>query len=113
MHNILAISPRTWRIGAEVLAGIAIVYLGCAVFIWHAMHQPPEKFGRVMSKLPGPVPFVLFPFETMWLRARAGNLQPGDAAPDFRLMKLDKSAAVQLSTLNAQQPAVLVFGSYT
>jgi hypothetical protein len=77
------------------------------------MHQPPETFGRVMAKMPGPVPFLLFPFETLWTHARAGNLQVGDAAPDFSLLKLDKTERVQLSTLNKQQPVVLVFGSYT
>jgi peroxiredoxin len=49
----------------------------------------------------------------MWTHARAGRLQTGDPAPDFSLLKLDKSANVQLSSLTAQQPVVLVFGSYT
>jgi peroxiredoxin len=49
----------------------------------------------------------------MWMRARAGHLQPGDPAPDFSLTKLDKSANLQLSALTAKQPVVLVFGSYT
>jgi hypothetical protein len=77
------------------------------------MHQPPETFGRVMAKMPGPVPFLLFPFETLWTHARAGSLQVGDAAPDFSLLKLDKTERVQLSSLNTEQPVVLVFGSYT
>jgi peroxiredoxin len=49
----------------------------------------------------------------MWMHARGGHLQAGDPAPDFSLTKLDKSATVQLSTIAAQQPVVLVFGSYT
>ncbi len=78
------------------------------------MRQPPETFGRFMAKLPGPVPFLLFPFETLWMQARAGALRVGDPAPDFSLMKLDRSASVQLSQLTAQgKPVVLVFGSYT
>ena len=77
------------------------------------MRQPPETFGKVMSKMPGPVPFLLFPFETAWTQARAGNLQTGDSAPDFSLLKVDKSGIVQLSDLNRTQPVVLVFGSYT
>ena len=78
------------------------------------MRQPPETFARFMAKLPGPVPFLLFPFETLWTQARAGALQVGDRAPDFSLMKLDKGASVQLSALTAQgQPVVLIFGSYT
>ena len=96
-----------------VLATVAVLYVSCAAFIWRAMHQPPETFGRVISKLPGPVPFLLFPFETMWLRARAGSLHVGDPAPDFSLSKVDKSGRIQLSVLNQRQPVVLVFGSYT
>lgn len=77
------------------------------------MHQPPETFARVMSRMPGPVPFLIFPFETAWTHARAGTLHAGDRAPDFSLVKLDKSERVQLSLLSQQQPVVLVFGSYT
>ena len=109
----LSLSRRARRITTGVLAVVALLYVSCAAFIWHAMHQPPETFARVMSKLPGPVPFVLFPFETMWLRARAGSLRIGDPAPDFSLSKVDKSATIQLAALNKQQPVVLVFGSYT
>ena len=39
--------------------------------------------------------------------------RPGDPAPDFSLLKLDKSERIQLSQLTAKQPVVLVFGSYT
>ena len=92
---------------------LILAYASFAGFIWRAMHQPPEAFARFMSKMPAPVVFLLFPFETFWTHARAGNLRAGDAAPDFALMKLDKSATVQLSALTAQQPVVLVFGSYT
>jgi peroxiredoxin len=77
------------------------------------MHQPPETFGHVMAKMPGPIPFLIFPFETAWIHARAGTLQVGDRAPDFSLLKVDKSERVQLSLLSQQQPVVLVFGSYT
>jgi len=108
-----SLSPRTRRWIAGSLATVAVLWLGCAAFIWHAMHEPPEEFGRVMMKLPGPVPFLLFPFETMWLRARAGTLHIGDPAPNFTLTKVDKSAQVELSALNQQKPVVLIFGSYT
>lgn len=96
-----------------VVGVLLLVYVGFVGMIWWSMHQPPETFGRVMSHMPVPVAFVLAPFETMWTHARAGALLPGDAAPDFSLMKLDKTERVQLSALTAKQPVVLVFGSYT
>ena len=95
-------------------AGVVLIvlYAAFASYVWWAMHQPPETFGRVMQHMPT-VAYFLVPFETMWTRARAGYLQSGDTAPDFTLTKLDKSATVQLSSLTATQPVVLVFGSYT
>jgi hypothetical protein len=102
------------RVLIRTFALIALVWvLGCGV-LYEIMRQPPETFGWFMAKLPGPVPFLLFPFETLWIHARAGNLHVGDPAPDFSLMRLDKSASVQLSALTAQgRPVVLIFGSYT
>ena len=96
-----------------IFGALALVWaLGC-VAIYAAMRQPPETFGRVMANIPGPVAFLAFPFETLWIHARAGQLHVGDSAPDFSLGKVDKSGQVQLSVLNRQQPTVLVFGSYT
>jgi hypothetical protein len=92
---------------------LLVAYASFAAFVWRAMRQPPETFARVMARMPGPVVFLLLPFETLWTHARAGNLSTGDAAPDFSLMKLDKSETVQLSSLTATQPVVLIFGSYT
>jgi hypothetical protein len=109
----LKLSPIAQKRMGIVAVILVVVYLAFGSYIWWAMNQPPETFGRVMAKMPGPVPFLLFPFETLWLRARAGHLHVGDAAPDFSLLKLDKTERVQLSTLNKQQPVVLVFGSYT
>ncbi|MGA2201813.1 MAG: hypothetical protein ABSG40_07630 [Terriglobales bacterium] len=87
--------------------------LACGA-LYEVMRKPPEAFARFMAKIPGPVAFLVLPFETLWTHARAGNLQVGDPAPDFSLMKLDKSASVQLSSLTAQgRPVVLIFGSYT
>jgi hypothetical protein len=93
--------------------GLFAAYVAGFGVIWWAMHQPPETFGRVMMRMPGPVPFVLYPFETLWLRARAGHLNAGDRVPDFSLLKVDKSGRVQLSALHQNQPVVLIFGSYT
>jgi hypothetical protein len=91
---------------------LVLLYGAFAGYIWWAMHQPPEKFGRVMSRMPD-VAYAMVPFETMWIHARAGKLQKGDSAPDFSLIKLDKSDKIQLSALSSRQPVVLVFGSYT
>ena len=94
------------------IAVVPVVLWGSfLVFIGWAMRQPPEKFGRVMMHMPMPA-FFLFPFETMWSQARAGNVQPGEMAPDFRLPTLDHQSEVELSALRGK-PVVLVFGSYT
>jgi hypothetical protein len=92
---------------------VAVWAIGCGV-LYRVMCQPPETFGRFMAKLPGPAAFLVFPFETLWMHARAGHLLVGDPAPDFSLKRLDKSGVVQLSTLTSQgRPVVLIFGSYT
>jgi len=95
------------------LVVLAVVWLVACMALYNAMRQPPEKFGRFMTHVPGPVAFLVLPFETLWKQARAGDLKKGDAAPDFSLTKLDKSAQVQLSALTAGHPVVLIFGSYT
>jgi hypothetical protein len=110
---MLKLNPFARRLLLRLLVGLMIGYVCFGAYVWWAMHQSPETFGRVMAKMPGPVPFLIFPFETAWLQARAGSLHTGDPAPDFSLLKLDKSERVQLSVLNQQQPVVLVFGSYT
>jgi hypothetical protein len=107
-------SPRTTMLLKRSLLVLVVTYICCLGLIWWAMRQPPERFGRIMSRIPGPVAFLVFPFETLWTQARAGSLRAGDAAPDFSLMKQDKSGSIQLSALTMQrQPVVLVFGSYT
>lgn len=101
--------------GKRTLSVLVVVLLllwgSFLVFIGWAMRQPPEKFGRVMMHMPMPA-FFLFPFETMWTKARAGSVQPGDTAPDFRLPTQDHQSEVELSSLRGK-PVVLVFGSYT
>jgi hypothetical protein len=104
---------RGWRrrllqIGIPILA----LYVAALAGFDYAMHQPPETFSRVMMHV-GPAPFLMFPFETMWKSARAGNLRVGDAASDFNLPLLDHSGSVMLSSFRGNKPVVLVFGSYT
>jgi hypothetical protein len=96
--------------GCGILAAVWIA--GCAL-IYSGMRKPPEQFARFMTKIPGPVAFLVFPFETLWTQARAGTVRVGDAASDFALTKIDKSGTIRLSALNQQQPVVLIFGSYT
>jgi len=105
-------SAKKWAIIA--FCAIAPLWLIACAAIYHVMQQPPEQFGHVMARIPGPVAFMVFPFETMWKQARRGTLQIGDTAPDFTLTKIDKTGEVQLSLLTAQKrPVVLIFGSYT
>ncbi|HEV2963749.1 MAG TPA: hypothetical protein VG649_18120 [Candidatus Angelobacter sp.] len=106
-------SNRVRRVFLGLLITLAVVYLSFGIFVWWAMHQPPEVFGKVMARVPGPVAFLLYPFETLWTHARAGTLNIGDPAPDFSLATVNKSGPLQLSALNKQRPVVLVFGSYT
>jgi hypothetical protein len=94
-----------------IAVALLLLWSGFLLLIGWAMRQPPEKFGRVMSHVPGPA-FMLFPFETMWTKARAGTVLPGEMAPDFRLPTLDHKSEVQLSELRGKA-VVLVFGSYT
>lgn len=96
----------------KVFALLFIIWIAASGALFAVMCQPPATFASVMSHMTEAA-FLVFPFETMWTRARAGQLQPGDLAPDFSLLKLDKTNAIQLSTLAAQKPVVLVFGSYT
>jgi hypothetical protein len=41
------------------------------------------------------------------------KVEVGDAAPDFELPRVDGDGIVRLSSLLAQRPVALVFGSYT
>jgi hypothetical protein len=88
------------------------LYFPVLGFFYDSMLQPPETFSRVMMHL-GPVPFLLFPFETMRKSARSGHLQIGDQSPDFTLPLLDHSGSITLSSFRGRQPVVLIFGSYT
>jgi len=109
----IAKPPRRWKkLTARILAIVFVLWLGFVGFIWRAMHRPPEGFARVMSHMPWQV-FLILPFETLWTQARAGTLHPGNTAPDFSLLKLDKTETFRLSELNKKEPVVMVFGSYT
>jgi hypothetical protein len=100
------------RIALRILLALLVVYAAMVAGLAYAMRQPPDTFGAIMAKMPV-VAFIALPFETLWMRARAGHLQVGDTAPDFALKTPDGSAAMQLSSLRGQKPVVLIFGSYT
>ena len=107
------VERRHWKqITGVVLLTAFVLWVAFVSFMWHIMHKPPEDFAWVMKHMPWEV-FLVVPFETLWTHARAGSLQIGDPAPDFSLLKLDKSANVRLSEVNAKQPVVMIFGSYT
>jgi hypothetical protein len=98
-------------IAIKVVLVLAVLYVAASAGLYWVMRQPPEVFGGVMRYVP--MPMMVLPFKPLWLRARAGHLKVGDAAPDFALATYDKKSSVQLSYLRGQKPVVLVFGSYT
>jgi hypothetical protein len=111
--SIVPVKRHRWaKITALAVSGVLVLWLAFVGFMWFIMHEPPEDFARVMSHMP-PAVFSIAPFETLWTQARAGTLHIGDTAPDFSLTTFDKSGNVRLSELNARQPVVLIFGSYT
>ena len=97
----------------KILVAVVVVYAMLLAGLWSAMFQPPDVFGRVMSRMPVPAVFIVFPFKTMWLFARRGHLRVGDAAPNFALQTLDRKSRVELASFRGSKPVVLVFGSYT
>ena len=97
---------------AAVLGGLAVLYIVIVAALYTAMVQPPERFGAFMSHVPMPAMMIL-PFRPLWMSARAGDLKPGDPAPDFALPTTDHTSTVRLSSELRDRPVVLVFGSYT
>jgi len=101
---------KRWLGRASVI--LILLWVGFVGYIYRAMRQPPEVFGHVMARMPMPA-YFLFPFETMWTHARGGTIQPGDIAPSLTVKKLEDKSPIQLGSLWAERPVVLVFGSYT
>jgi hypothetical protein len=87
----------------KMTAGIVALYLAAMAAFAYAMRLSPETFSRVMMRV-GPIPFLLFPFESMWKNARQGHVHVGDAAPDFTLPLLDHSSQVTLSSFRRTKP---------
>ena len=64
----MTLSAKTRKILAAVVGSLVVLYIGFAILVLWSMRQPPETFGRVMAKMPGPAVFLIFPFETAWMR---------------------------------------------
>jgi hypothetical protein len=98
------------------IARIALVLVAAYILLSAAFfsiaHLPPPRFAAVMARAPRLFMFIL-PFSPLWTMARAGSLNVGDRAPDFRLPTVDKQHHVQLASFRGDRPVVLVFGSYT
>ncbi len=108
----MKINNKTKRWLGRTAFLLFILWIGFVGYIYRAMRQPPEVFGHVMASMPMPA-YFLFPFETMWTHARGGTLQPGDIAPSLMVKKLEDKSPIELGSLWAERPVVLVFGSYT
>lgn len=104
--------PRDMRILVRIFVALALLYAALVAGLAIAMRQPPDTFGAIMAKMP-PVAFLLLPFKPLWMNARAGALEVGQAAPDFSLKTPDRSSTVRLASFRGRKPVVLVFGSYT
>ena len=108
--------PRSLRPTARLFVGIVgtivLLWVVATGMLYAAMTRPPEAFGAVMKHVP-PVAMAILPFKPLWMSARAGDLDVGDAVPDFTLPALHGGAPITLSDEYRRQPVVLVFGSYT
>ena len=100
------------KIAGFGLVALVLIYGTLCAGLYAAMRQSPERFGAVMSKVPG-IAFIVLPFRPFWMSARAGALNPGDIAPDFELPTIDHKTSVRLSAEYSSKPVVLIFGSYT
>ncbi|MGH9661301.1 MAG: hypothetical protein ACRD96_22320 [Bryobacteraceae bacterium] len=100
------------RIVVRTVVPLAALYAAFCAVLFVAMWRGADAISLVMAKAPR---FALraLPFRPLWMVAREGNLKPGDAAPDFSLLTLDRGGRVRLSSFRGDRPVVLVFGSYT
>ena len=78
---------RRWQCSRPWALSLLVGWAFVAYINW-AMHQPPEIFWPRDGAMPMPA-YFLFPFETLWTRARYGHVDLGDTAPDFTVKKLE------------------------
>ena len=93
-------------------AALALTWLTAVLALYGAMHQPPARFGALMSRVP-PFMMAVLPFKPLWMSARSGTLDVGAIAPDFELPLLHGDGVIRLSEISRTKPVVLIFGSYT
>jgi hypothetical protein len=96
----------------RLAAALFVLWVAFAASAFAVMRQPIDTLCRVMDRTPK-FARALIPFKSMWTIARAGDLRPGDAAPEFDLPRQDGEGTVRLSDFRGRKPVVLVFGSYT
>jgi len=94
-----------------VIGGLTYGVVCLGVFL--GMLQPPAAFSSAAAAVPTSLLFATLPVETLWKAARAGQLRPGDPAPDFQLPSVDQTNEVRLSSHRGIRPVMLIFGSYT
>ena len=100
------------RLFGTILIAVIIVYALATAGLYAVMLQGPGVFANTMKRLPWQTMMVL-PFKPLWMSARAGHVNVGDAAPDFDLKSVDGNSEYKLAALRGQRPVVLIFGSYT
>src|SRR5579863_5480375 len=102
---------RLWKVSGILLAACLIFYGGLTAALYWTMRQPLDRFGAVMRHVP-PIAMAILPFGPIWMKVRAGALQPGVLAPDFDLPTVDHARRVRISEEYRDRPVVLIFGSY-
>lgn len=100
------------RIVLRIISALVLIYVLLVASLALAMRQPPDTFGAIMAKMPQAA-FLVLPFESLWMNARAGHLETGQIAPDFTLRTVDLAKDVNLASFRGVRPVVLIFGSYT
>jgi len=81
----------------RIFVALAVLYTALYAVVFTAMRQSPVRFGQFMRYMPPALVWGALPAKSMWLKARAGTLSVGDAAPDFTLPTKDRKTAVRLS----------------
>ena len=71
------------------------------------------RHGRGLAPKDSPLTLQDVMASPEYLDLRTPDVAEGDPAPDFELRRLDGEGTVRLSSLCAEKPVALVFGSYT